>query len=50
MVYRNGEFHEALSDDCDKTWSYAPYLKKRENIEFFLCEIEAHEKKVKSVV
>ena len=34
MVYRNGEFHEALSDDCDKTWSYAPYLKKRENIEY----------------
>ena len=33
-----------------KYYEFIELMEKRENIEFFLCEIEAHEKKVKSVV
>ena len=28
MVYKDSDFHKNITDDCDKTWAYAAYLRK----------------------
>ena len=33
MVYKDGKFHDNVTPQCTKTWSYAPYLKEK-NIEY----------------
>jgi len=30
MIYKNSQFFKEITDDCRKTWAYAPYLKKRD--------------------
>ena len=34
LVYKNGTFHDNLTPTCTKTWSYANYMKNREDIEY----------------
>ena len=30
LVYKEGTFHEQITDTCTKTWSYATYLRDKE--------------------
>lgn len=34
LIFRNGKFCEELTEDCEKTWTYAPYLQDHPRIEY----------------
>ena len=34
LIFRNGKFCEKLTEDCGKTWTYAPYLQDHPRIEY----------------
>ena len=34
MIYKDGYFHDNYTPSCTKTWTYAVYLREKENIEY----------------